>query len=73
MYRMGQNNKMCRCLTTSKAQIVLRELHERMVRGHLITNITAKKILDAGYWWPTLFKDIHKFCRRCEIVNKLKD
>jgi hypothetical protein len=24
-YRMGQNNKICRCSTTSKAQIVLKE------------------------------------------------
>jgi hypothetical protein len=28
MYRMGQNNRLCRCLTISKTQIVLKELHE---------------------------------------------
>jgi hypothetical protein len=27
MYKIGQDNKMCRCLTTSKAKIVLKELH----------------------------------------------
>jgi hypothetical protein len=31
MYKMGPNNKMCRCLTTSEALIILEELHEGMV------------------------------------------
>jgi hypothetical protein len=53
-------------LTTSKTQIGLKELHERMVGGHFATHIIAKKILDAKYWWPTLIKDIHDFCKSCD-------
>ncbi len=53
MYRVGQDNKMHKCLTTSKAQIVLKELHEKMVGRHFSLDITIKKILDVGYWWPT--------------------
>jgi hypothetical protein len=64
MYKMGQNNIMCRCLTTSGAQIILKELHG-VARGHFVTNITIKKILNVGYWWPTLFKYTHDFCRSC--------
>jgi hypothetical protein len=48
MYIMGQDDKLCRCLTTSKAHIVLRELHEGVARGHFDVDITAKKILDAS-------------------------
>jgi hypothetical protein len=46
-------------LTTSKEQIVLKELHEGVVGGHFATYITTKKIMYAGYLWPTLFKDTH--------------
>jgi hypothetical protein len=53
MYRVGQDNRMHKCLTTSKAQIVLKELHEGVVRRHFALDITIKKILDVGYWWPT--------------------
>jgi hypothetical protein len=63
---MEQNNKMRKCLTTSETQIVFKELHEGVARRHFAADITAKKILDAGYWWPTLFKDINEFCRRCD-------
>jgi hypothetical protein len=39
---------MRRCLTTSEAYIVLKELHEGVV-GHFAANIIAKKILDVRY------------------------
>jgi hypothetical protein len=71
MYKMGQDNRMRRCLTTSKAYIVLKELHEGVVGGQFVANITAKKILDVGYWWPTLFKDTHEFCRSCGSCQKI--
>jgi hypothetical protein len=58
-------------LTTSKAQIVLKELHEGVARIHFVANITAKKILDVKYWWPTLFKDIHDFCNSCDSCQKI--
>jgi hypothetical protein len=36
-------------LTTSKAQIVLEELHEGVVEGHFVVDIIIKKNLDVGY------------------------
>jgi hypothetical protein len=45
---------------------------EGVVGGHFVTNITIKKILDVGYWWPTLFKDIHdlnKSCDNCHFTH----
>ncbi len=49
MYKVGQDNIMCRCLTTSKAQTILKKLHEVVVGGHFVINIIAKKILDVRY------------------------
>jgi hypothetical protein len=56
---------MHRCLTTLETSIILKELHEGVV-GHFATNITTKKFMDAKYWWQTLFKDTHKFCKSCD-------
>jgi hypothetical protein len=49
MYKMGVDNRMHRCLTTSEAQIILKKLHEGMVRGHFVIDIIVKKILDVRY------------------------
>jgi hypothetical protein len=27
--------------------------------------------LDAGYWWPTLFKDSHEFCKTYDSSYKI--
>jgi hypothetical protein len=37
---MGQDNKLQQCLTTTKAQMVMKELHERPSKGHFATKIT---------------------------------
>jgi hypothetical protein len=39
MYKVGQHNKMHKCLTTSKAQLVFKELHEGVVGGHFFEDI----------------------------------
>jgi hypothetical protein len=70
--RVGQGNRMHRCLTTSETQIVLEELYEIVVGGHFVVEITLKKILDVRYWWPTLFKDIHDFCGSCDSCQKIR-
>jgi hypothetical protein len=52
----------------------MRELHERPIRGHFIIEITQRKILDAGYWWPTMYKYVHDYCRSCDacqIIGRL--
>jgi hypothetical protein len=36
-------------LTTTKAQMVMKKLHERPSRGHFATEIMQRKILDARY------------------------
>jgi hypothetical protein len=49
MYKVGQDNKMRKCFTTSEAHIVLKELHEGVAKGHFAVDITVKKIMDVGY------------------------
>jgi hypothetical protein len=38
----------------------------KVVGRHFVVDITTKKIIDVIYWWPTLFKDIHEFCKSCD-------
>ncbi len=68
---MGQDNRMCKCLTTSEAHIILKELDEGVPGGHFATDIITKKILNVGYWWPTLFKDTHEFCKSYDSCKKI--
>ncbi len=41
-------------------------MKELITRGHLIVDITTKKILNTRYWLPTLFKDASNFNISCD-------
>jgi hypothetical protein len=49
LYKMGQDNRVQRCLRSTKAQMVMKELHERPLRGDFAIELTQRKILDVGY------------------------
>ncbi len=74
LYIMGQDNRLWRCLTTIEAQMVMRELHEEASWGHFATKVMQRKILDVGYWWPTLYIDVNDYCKSydaCHITRGL--
>eukprot|EP00253_Pinus_taeda_P009467 PITA_09467 len=56
-------------LKKTEAEKVLQELHNRPVGGHYVGDATAHKILRAGYYWPTLFKDSHSYVRKCQVCQ----
>ncbi len=47
------------------------ELHEGATRGNFATNITQKKILDARYLWPTMYKNVNDFFRSCDACQHI--
>ncbi|GJS86298.1 reverse transcriptase domain-containing protein [Tanacetum coccineum] len=41
-----------------------------LVGGHYGPNITAKKVLDSGFYWPTIIKEAHTLVYLCEACQK---
>jgi hypothetical protein len=72
LYRMGQVNRLQWCLTTAETQMVMRELHEGPLGRHVVTEISQRKILDARYRWPIMYKDVHDYCKSCDACQRIK-
>ena len=53
--------------------MILQELHNGNAGGHFSQDITVRKVLDAGYWWPTLYKDTYKYCQTCHECQKTEE
>jgi hypothetical protein len=49
----------------------MKELHEGPSRGHFVMEITQRKILDARYWWPTMYKDVYDYCKFCDACVRI--
>ena len=45
---------------------MIKELHDGPDGGHFSARTTAMKIMRAGYYWPSLFHDCHRYVRKCE-------
>ncbi|XP_048605762.1 uncharacterized protein LOC106384525 [Brassica napus] len=39
--------------------------------GHFATFKTVSKILQAGFWWPTMFRDSQAYIARCDACQRL--
>ncbi|GKC91006.1 reverse transcriptase domain-containing protein, partial [Tanacetum coccineum] len=46
-----------RCVHSSETQKILAECHHGPTGGHYEPSITAKKVFDVGFYWPTIFKE----------------
>jgi hypothetical protein len=70
LFRKNFDGVLMRCLEKEESEKVLSELHAGEAGGHFGGDTTAHKVLRAGYYWPTLFKDAHALCRKCIICQK---
>ena len=50
--------------------MILQELHKGNAGGHFSQEIQVHKVLDAGYWWPMLYKDTYDYCQTCHECQK---
>ena len=64
LFRINSNYVLLKCLEKNEAEKVLQKLHDGPAGGHFGGNTTTHKILHAGYYWPTLFKDAHEYERK---------
>uniref|UniRef100_A0A2N9I851 Integrase catalytic domain-containing protein n=1 Tax=Fagus sylvatica TaxID=28930 RepID=A0A2N9I851_FAGSY len=60
-----------RCILDNETFSVIKFCHTEACGGHFSVKKTTAKILQCGFYWPTMFKDTHNFCKRCLECQKL--
>jgi len=50
----------------------MKELHERLLGRHFAIGIMQRKILDVGYWWSTMYRDMHDYYKFCDACQKAR-
>ncbi|XP_074378707.1 uncharacterized protein LOC141720046 [Apium graveolens] len=74
IFHVGADQIIRRCIPYSKTEGILRDCHATAYGGHYRGEKTVARILQAGFFWPTLFKDAHYFvlrCDRCQWVGNM--
>ncbi|GKA48968.1 reverse transcriptase domain-containing protein [Tanacetum coccineum] len=58
-----------RCVFGQEAHDILMACHNGPIGGHHGANYTAKKVFDAGIYWPTIYRDAHDLVTRCDACQ----
>ncbi len=73
LFKFGPDQILRRCFKEEEVFNILLTCHDGPYGGHFATKRTAFKILQAGYYWPTLHQDVRKYisqCDRCQRMGK---
>ena len=65
LYRRDYSLSYLRCANSEEVDYVLCEIHEGVCGNHDGARSLAGKALRAGYYWPTLHKDVYDIVRAC--------
>ncbi|GKD38929.1 reverse transcriptase domain-containing protein [Tanacetum coccineum] len=49
---------------------ILKACHEGPTGGYHGANLTAKKVFDAGFFWPTIYRDAHAMIKSCDTCQR---
>jgi len=66
LFNLGADNLLRRCVTMEEAQSILWHCYSSPYGGHHSGDRTTAKVLQAGFFWPSIFKDTHDHVHRCD-------
>ena len=59
------------CVPEHEQGQILRKYPSEAYGGHHVGDRTAHKVLQSGFYWPTLFKDARKFVLSCDECQRI--
>ncbi|RVW81545.1 Retrovirus-related Pol polyprotein from transposon 17.6 [Vitis vinifera] len=59
------------CVPEEEQQGILSHCHGNACGGHFASQKTTMRVLQSGFYWPSLFKDAHTICKSCDRCQRL--
>ena len=71
LYRHCADQVIRRCVPEDEMHSILNHCHTLPCGGHFGGQRTAAKVLQSGFYWPSLFKDAHQFVSTCDKCQRM--
>ncbi|CAN6695209.1 unnamed protein product [Malus baccata var. baccata] len=71
LWKYCSDQIMHRCVHDCEFLSILRFCHTYACGGHFGTQRTTLKVLECGFYWPTLFKDSRTYCLTCDRCQRM--
>ncbi|GKC63690.1 reverse transcriptase domain-containing protein [Tanacetum coccineum] len=66
-FRLCPDNVMRRCVAGEE---ILAHCHSGPTGGHHSASVTGRKVYEAGFYWPSIFKDAKDYVMKCDACQK---
>ena len=66
LYKKCPNQLLQRCVAEEEIKDILQHCHSSPCGGHFGGTRTVAKVLQSGYFWPSICKDAQGFARCCD-------
>nr|GEZ47552.1 reverse transcriptase domain-containing protein [Tanacetum cinerariifolium] len=70
LFKICADQVIRRCVHGKEALDILKACHNGPTGGHHGANLTAKKVFDFGFFWPTIYKDAHELVKNCDSCQR---
>ncbi|GJR00511.1 reverse transcriptase domain-containing protein [Tanacetum coccineum] len=70
LFRTCADQIIRRCVHGQEAIDILKACHEGPTGGHHSANLTAQKVFDAGFFWPTIYRDAYTMIKSYDICQR---
>ncbi|GKE13396.1 reverse transcriptase domain-containing protein, partial [Tanacetum coccineum] len=70
LFKICSDRMITRCVSGPETRTILDQYHHEPTGGHYGPNVTAKKVLDSGFYWPTIIKEAHTLVQLYEACQK---
>ncbi|XP_071929727.1 uncharacterized protein [Coffea arabica] len=71
LWKRCADQVMRRCVSEMEFQSILTFCHTFACGGHFGPKRTAHKVLESGFYWPSLFKNAYVFCKSCDRCQRV--
>ncbi|GJX83091.1 reverse transcriptase domain-containing protein [Tanacetum coccineum] len=58
------------CISGHESLKILKDCHKGPTGGHHSANLTAQKVFDASFSWPTIYRDVHSMIKSYDMCQR---
>ena len=73
LYKRNHDSTLLWCVDAPKANYLMEEMHENLLRAHASGPLLARKIMRTSYYWLTMESDCIKHVRTCNRWQAYQD
>ena len=71
LHKRGFSRPYLRYLILEEVDYVMREVHKGVCGNHSRSRSLVHKLIRAGYYWPTMQKDVIAYVKTCDKCQRL--